>query len=98
MYLPLAELTEPIIIGLIVLAVLIFGGQKIPELARGLGKAKREFKKASEDVSDEVKNVVDEDDRRQARLRAMEEEERAKIRARLEQEERNKHPGEGHKN
>ena len=98
MYLPLAELTEPIIIGLIVLAVLIFGGQKIPELARGLGKAKREFKKASEDVSDEVKNVVDEDDRRQARLRAMEEEERAKIRARLEQEERNKHPGEGNKN
>jgi len=98
MYLPLAELTEPIIIGLIIIAVLLFGGSKITELARGLGKAKREFKKASEDINDEVKNVVDEDDRRQARLRALEEEERAKIRARLEQEERNKHPGEGHKN
>jgi len=98
MYLPLAELTEPIIIGLIIIAVLLFGGSKIPELARGLGKAKREFKKASEDLNDEVKNVVDEDDRRQARLRAIEEEERAKIRARLEQEERSKHSGEGNKN
>ena len=98
MYLPLAELSEPIIIGIIIFAILIFGGSKIPELARGLGKAKKEFKKAAEDIDDEVKNVVDADDRRQARLRAMEEEERAKIRARLEQEERNKHPGEGHKN
>ena len=98
MYLPLAELDGPILWAIIIVAVLLFGGSKIPELARGLGKAKREFKKASEDVSDEVKNAVDEDDRRQARLRAIEEEERAKIRARLEQEERNKHPGEGHKN
>jgi sec-independent protein translocase protein TatA len=78
--------------------VLLFGGSKIPELARGLGKAKREFKKASEDVSDEVKNAVDEDDRRQARVRALEEEERAKVRARIEQEERNKHLGDNNKN
>ena len=39
---------------ILALAVLLFGGSKIPELARGLGKAKREFKKASEEVEDEV--------------------------------------------
>jgi sec-independent protein translocase protein TatA len=98
MNLPLAQLDGPILWAIIIVAVLLFGGSKIPELARGLGRAKREFKKASEDVSDEVRNVVDEDDRRQARLRAIEEEERAKIRARIEQEERNKRSGEGHKN
>jgi sec-independent protein translocase protein TatA len=98
MNLHLATFDGPIVWGIIFLGILLFGGSKIPELARGLGKAKREFKKASEDFNDEVKNVVDEDDRRQVRLRAIEEEERAKIRARLEQEERNKHPGEGHKN
>jgi len=98
MNLPLATLDGPVVWIIIALAVLLFGGSKIPELARGLGKAKREFKKASEEFDDEVKNAVDEDNRRQARLRAIEEEERAKIRARLEQEERNKYPGEGHKN
>jgi sec-independent protein translocase protein TatA len=36
---------------LIVLVVLIiFGGKKIPELARGLGKGVKEFKDATEDV------------------------------------------------
>ena len=36
-------ITEIIIIALIVL--LLFGGKKIPDLARSLGKAKGEFKK-----------------------------------------------------
>jgi TatA/E family protein of Tat protein translocase len=98
MYLPIAELDGPILWAIIIVAVLLFGGSKIPELARGLGKAKREFKKASEDVGDEVKNAIEEDDRRQARLKALEEEERAKIRTRLEQEEREKRSGDGHKN
>jgi len=98
MNLPLATLDGPIVWGIIIFGILLFGGSKIPELARGLGKAKREFKKASEDVSDEVRNVVDEDDRRQARIRAIEEEERVKIRARIEQEERAKRSGDGHKN
>ncbi|MFC2151502.1 twin-arginine translocase TatA/TatE family subunit [Bacteroidota bacterium] len=41
-------------IALIVLIVLIiFGGKKIPELMRGLGKGMKEFKNASqEDVED----------------------------------------------
>jgi sec-independent protein translocase protein TatA len=47
---------------LIVLVVLIFfGAKKIPELAQGLGKGIREFKKATreieEDVTSEVKKI-----------------------------------------
>jgi len=40
---------------LIVLVVLIFfGADKLPEVARGLGKAMREFKKASDDIKEEI--------------------------------------------
>jgi len=40
---------------LILLVVLIFfGAKKIPELAQGLGKGIREFKKATREVEDEV--------------------------------------------
>jgi sec-independent protein translocase protein TatA len=41
---------------LIVLAILIlFGAKKIPELAQGIGKGMREFKKALKDVEDDIK-------------------------------------------
>lgn len=76
-------------IGLIlVVVVLLFGGSKLPELARGLGKARREFKKASEEVDDEIRSAIEEDERKKARAKLIEEEERAKIRARVEEEER----------
>ncbi len=42
---------------LIILAILIlFGAKKIPELAQGIGKGMKEFKKALKDVEDEVKS------------------------------------------
>jgi len=41
---------------LIVLAILIlFGAKKIPELAQGVGKGMREFKKALKDVENDIK-------------------------------------------
>jgi sec-independent protein translocase protein TatA len=43
--------TELIIILLIVLV--LFGGAKLPSLARSLGQAQREFKKGMEDKHDE---------------------------------------------
>ena len=37
-----------------VIVLLIFGGKKIPEVARGLGKGFKEFKKAKDDISDSL--------------------------------------------
>ena len=48
---------------LIVLAILIlFGAKKIPELAKGIGKGMREFKKAVKEVEDDIK-LEDGDDK-----------------------------------
>jgi TatA/E family protein of Tat protein translocase len=44
--------TELVIIMFIIL--LIFGAKKLPELAQGLGKGIREFKKASNEIQDEL--------------------------------------------
>ncbi len=55
---------------LIVIAILLlFGGKKLPELAKGLGKGIREFKDASEGVKREIhRNInsfdTDEEDRK----------------------------------
>ena len=38
-----------VIIGVIVVVIFLWGPQKIPELARGLGRAKGEFDKASKE-------------------------------------------------
>ena len=46
-------------IGLIILVVIIlFGGKKLPELARGLGLGLREFNKATREIKDEVKSAT----------------------------------------
>lgn len=44
---------------ILIVVLLIFGGKKIPELARGLGKGIREFKDASSglDKDDEKKDL-----------------------------------------
>jgi sec-independent protein translocase protein TatA len=49
--------------GLIIIVVLVlFGGKKLPEFARGLGKSIREFKKAATGVEQEFKRALDEDE------------------------------------
>lgn len=98
MYPPLAFLDGPVIWVVLFVVLLLFGGSKLPELAHGMGKAKREFKKASEEVEDEVRNAVHEDEVRKARLKAIEEEERARIRAKIEEEERAKRAQDGKQN
>ena len=47
--------TELIIIFAIIL--LLFGSKKLPELARGLGRGIREFKDATNEITDEIKNA-----------------------------------------
>jgi len=48
--------------GLILVIVLVlFGGKKLPEFARGLGKSMREFKKAASGVEQEFKRALEEE-------------------------------------
>ncbi len=49
--------SEWIIIALVVL--LLFGGKKIPELMKGLGKGVRSFKEGVNDASREIKDAAD---------------------------------------
>jgi sec-independent protein translocase protein TatA len=39
---------------ILVIAIVIFGPKKLPELGKGLGKSIREFKKAMEDINKDV--------------------------------------------
>jgi sec-independent protein translocase protein TatA len=48
--------TEILLIFLVI--VIFFGAKKIPELAQGLGKGIREFKKAAREIDDEVQSEV----------------------------------------
>ncbi|HEY4540378.1 MAG TPA: twin-arginine translocase TatA/TatE family subunit [Faecalibacter sp.] len=43
---------------ILVVAVVIFGPNKIPEIARGLGQAVRKMKEATEDIKQEIMNPV----------------------------------------
>ncbi|WP_158825284.1 Sec-independent protein translocase subunit TatA/TatB [Mucilaginibacter lacusdianchii] len=48
----------PELILILFVALLLFGGNKLPELARGLGKGIRDFKDASEGVKREIHNQI----------------------------------------
>jgi sec-independent protein translocase protein TatA len=41
------------IVVLVLVVLLLFGGKKIPELMKGLGKGIKEFKKQSKEISEE---------------------------------------------
>jgi sec-independent protein translocase protein TatA len=58
MSLPLAMLSDWHVIVLLFIVVLLFGGKKLPEVARGLGEAMREFKKASRDIHEDPQPTV----------------------------------------
>jgi len=51
--------TEMLLIFLAVL--LLFGAKRIPEIAQGLGRGIRDFKKSLKDTQDEIKNLDDDD-------------------------------------
>jgi len=53
--------SEIIIIALLIL--LLFGGKKIPELMRGIGKGIRSFKDGIKDVEEEIKKDPEKDDK-----------------------------------
>ncbi|WP_163716176.1 twin-arginine translocase TatA/TatE family subunit [Mangrovibacterium lignilyticum] len=45
------------IIIILVIVLLLFGGRKIPELMKGLGKGMKEFKKASSEDDEDEKDT-----------------------------------------
>ncbi len=46
---------------LILVVLILFGGKKIPEFMRGLGKGINSFKKGLNDMEDEIKSNPDND-------------------------------------
>lgn len=53
--------SEIVVILLIVL--LLFGSKQLPEMARKLGKGYREFQRATQNARDEVKKMLDDENR-----------------------------------
>ncbi len=49
-----ANLMGPQSIFIMFVLLLLFGAKKLPELAKGLGQAIREFSKAKNDITDEI--------------------------------------------
>lgn len=50
----MGSLGGPEIILILVVVLLMFGGKKIPEMMRGLGKGMREFKEGKDGTSDDL--------------------------------------------
>jgi sec-independent protein translocase protein TatA len=45
-------------ITILIVVIVLFGGRKIPELARGIGKGIREFNDAKEGVKNEIESGI----------------------------------------
>src|ERR1700755_1543240 len=58
------EFSFPEIALILFVTLLLFGGDKLPGLARGLGKGIRDFKEASEGVKREITNQIDNYDKK----------------------------------
>ena len=58
----LSNIRGPQLIIILLIILLLFGGKKIPELMRGLGKGVRSFKQGLEDAKTELEKPIDGDD------------------------------------
>lgn len=54
----LSNLFSSDMIIIVFVALLLFGGEKLPEIARGIGKGIREFKDATDGVKREINNQI----------------------------------------
>lgn len=52
----------PGLILILVIALIIFGPNKLPEIGRAVGKSMKEFKNATSGLSDDVKKEIREND------------------------------------
>ena len=49
------------IVIVLLIALLLFGGKKLPEIGRGMGKGIREFRDATKGIGDDVKSGMEGD-------------------------------------
>jgi sec-independent protein translocase protein TatA len=54
----LSNIGVPGLILILVVALVIFGPNKLPEIGRAAGKSIREFKKATEGIADDIKEEI----------------------------------------
>jgi sec-independent protein translocase protein TatA len=57
----LSNIGVPGLILILVLALIIFGPNKLPEIGRAVGKSIREFKRASEGITKDIKEEFQDD-------------------------------------
>jgi len=53
----LSNFGGPDLIIILLIVLVLFGAKKLPELARGMGQAVKEFQKAKDEFSDELHNA-----------------------------------------
>ncbi|MBO5345960.1 MAG: twin-arginine translocase TatA/TatE family subunit [Paludibacteraceae bacterium] len=63
MIMTLLMIGVPEIIFIVLIVLLLFGGKKIPELMRGLGKGVKSFKQGMNEMEDEIKNEKQDNER-----------------------------------
>ena len=67
----MGDLFQPWHIVIIVgLAILLFGGKKLPELGKGLGEGLRGFKEGMKGIGDSVADVADDEKKKREELEA----------------------------
>lgn len=55
----------PEILVILLIILVFFGAKKIPELAQGLGKGIREFRKAAKDIQEDITSEKQIDEKKQ---------------------------------
>ncbi|WP_409272118.1 twin-arginine translocase TatA/TatE family subunit [Neobacillus sp. SCS-31] len=58
----LSNIGVPGMILILVVALIVFGPNKLPEIGRAVGRSIREFKRASEGLTDEIKKEINKGD------------------------------------
>ncbi|NDB95450.1 MAG: twin-arginine translocase TatA/TatE family subunit [Verrucomicrobia bacterium] len=51
---------------IVLVIILLFGAKKLPELARSIGRSLGEFSRAKDEFEKEVKNAVEEGDKKES--------------------------------
>lgn len=59
----LSNIGFPGLILILVIALIVFGPNKLPEIGRAVGKSMREFKNATQGLTDDIKKGLNDDDK-----------------------------------